>query len=81
MPLSTRLLAEFITYRAALGIYWLNIFVLGAMLYWSWAYATHADLIKADTPRGSPRQHLPAHRDRAVALCGGRGAVRHQHLV
>ena len=50
MPLSTRLLAEFITYRLALGVYWLNIFVPGAMLYWSWAHATHADLIKPDTP-------------------------------
>jgi uncharacterized membrane protein len=50
MPLSTRLLAEFITYRVALGIYWLNIFVPGAMLFWSWAYATHANLVKPDTP-------------------------------
>ena len=50
MPLSTRLLAEFIAYRSALGIYWLNIFVPGAMLYWSWAYASRAGLIKADTP-------------------------------
>ncbi|HEX9199119.1 MAG TPA: TMEM175 family protein [Acidobacteriaceae bacterium] len=50
MPLSTRLLAEFITYRAALGIYWLNILVPGAMLYWSWAHATRARLIKPDTP-------------------------------
>ena len=51
LPLSTRLLAEFIHSRAALGIYWLNIFVLGAMLYWSWAHATHAGLIKVDTPQ------------------------------
>jgi uncharacterized membrane protein len=48
MPLSTRLLAEFITYRAAIGIYWLNIFVLGAMPYWSWAHATRAHLLKPD---------------------------------
>ena len=56
MPLTTRLLTEFITYRSALGIYWLNIFVLGAMLFWSWSYATRAGLVKADTPeevRGS----------------------------
>jgi uncharacterized membrane protein len=56
MPLSTRLLSEFIMYRGALGIYWLNIFAPGAMLYWSWAHATHANLIKDDTPleiRGS----------------------------
>jgi uncharacterized membrane protein len=54
--LSTRLLAEFITYRSALLIYWLNILVLGAMLYWSWMHAIHGDLVKADTPdevRGS----------------------------
>ena len=31
MPLSTRLLGEFITLRLALGIYWLNIAVPGAM--------------------------------------------------
>lgn len=50
VPLSTRLLAEFITYRVALGIYWLNIFVMGAMLYWGWMYAVRANLIKDDTP-------------------------------
>ena len=50
LPLSTRLLAEFITYRGALLIYWLNILAPGVMLYWSWKHATHAGLIKADTP-------------------------------
>ncbi len=49
VPLSTRLLAVFITYRVALGIYWLNIFVLGAMLYWGWMYAVRTNLVKADT--------------------------------
>ena len=51
LPLSTRLLAEFITFRSALGIYWLNILWLGFMLNWSWKYAMRADLIKADTPQ------------------------------
>jgi uncharacterized membrane protein len=56
MPLSTHLLAEFIAYRTALLLYWLNILAPGVMLYWSWAHATHAGLIKDDTPdevRGS----------------------------
>jgi len=56
LPFTTRLLAEFITYRLALGFYWFNIFVLGAMLFWSWSYATRANLVKSDTPeevRGS----------------------------
>ena len=50
LPLSTRLLAEFITYRGALLIYWLNILLLGAMLYWSWSHATCHGLVKDDTP-------------------------------
>ena len=50
MPFSTRLLAEFITYRSALLCYWGNIFLLGCVLYWSWKYAGRADLIKPGTP-------------------------------
>ena len=49
LPLSTRLLAEFITFRVALLIYWLNILAPGMILYWSWKYATRAGLIKNDT--------------------------------
>ncbi|HEX4320514.1 MAG TPA: TMEM175 family protein [Acidobacteriaceae bacterium] len=49
MPLTTRLLAEFITYRTALVLYWLNILLPGAMLYWSWTYVTHHGLIKDET--------------------------------
>jgi uncharacterized membrane protein len=49
LPLSTRLLAEFITYRSALLIYWLNFLAPGVMLYWSWKHATRAGLIKPDT--------------------------------
>jgi TMEM175 potassium channel family protein len=50
LPLSTRLLAEFMTFRLALGLYWLNILAPGAMLFWSWSYAARAGLVKADTP-------------------------------
>jgi uncharacterized membrane protein len=49
MPFSTRLLIEFIDYRTALLAYWANIFLLGAMLYFSWARTTRAGLIKSDT--------------------------------
>lgn len=46
MPFSTGLLAEFITYRLALVIYWFNIFLLGAVLYLSLWYGTRAGLLK-----------------------------------
>jgi uncharacterized membrane protein len=49
MPFSTSLLAEFLAYRIALVIYWLNILFLGAALYASWRYAFRAGLLKDDT--------------------------------
>jgi uncharacterized membrane protein len=49
MPFSTALLAEFITYRTALVVYWLNILLLGAVLFGSWRYALRAGLVKDDT--------------------------------
>lgn len=49
MPLTTHLLAEFIEYRAALVVYWLNILLPGVMLFWSWSYALHHKLVKEET--------------------------------
>jgi uncharacterized membrane protein len=50
MPFSTRLLAEFISYRTALIAYWLNILLLGAALYFSWLCALGSGLVKDDIP-------------------------------
>src|SRR5260370_33926178 len=36
MPFSTGLLAAFITFRVALVVYWVNIVLLGTMLFVSW---------------------------------------------
>jgi uncharacterized membrane protein len=49
-PFSTALLAEYTQYRLALLVYWLNIFLLGATLYWSWVCALGAGLVKEDIP-------------------------------
>ncbi len=49
-PFSTALLAEHTAYRLALVVYWLNIFLLGAILYWSWVCALSTELVKADIP-------------------------------
>jgi len=51
MPFSTGLLAAFITFRVALVVYWLNIVLLGAMLFVSWQYARHAQLMKDDVTK------------------------------
>ena len=51
-PFSTALMAEFIAYRAALVLYWLNILALGAIVYASWAYLEHAGLLKPDVAPG-----------------------------
>ena len=46
MPFSTGLLSEFITYRIALVVYWLNLLLLGVALFGSWRYAQRAGLMK-----------------------------------
>jgi len=48
MPFSTSLLAEFITYRLALVAYWVNIFLIGLLLYLNWSYATRKGLVTQD---------------------------------
>jgi uncharacterized membrane protein len=48
MPFSTMLLADYITYRMAVAVYWLNIALLGALLYVGARYARRAKLIKQD---------------------------------
>src|SRR5208282_3868341 len=53
-PFSTMLLAEFMAYRVALLVYWINILLLGAILYGSWGYALRAGLVKTDLPSEIP---------------------------
>jgi uncharacterized membrane protein len=48
LPLTTRLLAAFITFRVALLIYWANILILGALLYAAFSYAERAGLLEPD---------------------------------
>ncbi len=45
-PFSTALLADFITFRLAILIYWANIALLGLMLYLASRHAYRADLFK-----------------------------------
>jgi uncharacterized membrane protein len=49
VPFSARLLGDFITFRTALLLYWLNVLALGAVVYWSWSYVNRAGLVRADT--------------------------------
>ncbi len=48
MPFSTSLMAEMVTLRTALVIYWLNILALGVILHGSWRYARGASLVSED---------------------------------
>jgi len=48
LPFSTALLAEFMTFRLALLVYWLNILIIGVALYVTWSYAIGAELVKED---------------------------------
>ena len=48
LPFSTRLLAEFFELRTAFVVYWANIFLAGATLYCTWAYAERANLVRPE---------------------------------
>jgi uncharacterized membrane protein len=51
LPFSTALLAEYLTFRVALLVYWFNVLLLGLGLYASWTYAERAGLVQeAVTP-------------------------------
>ena len=80
-PFSTSLLAGFTTYRTALLVYWANILLLGATLYFSWVCATGTGLVKDDLPAALRQGHPAPHRRRASAVRVRRSAVRHQHVL
>jgi uncharacterized membrane protein len=47
-PFSTALEENFIHFRIALGVFWLNLLLLGMTLYASWRYATANGLLRDD---------------------------------
>ena len=49
LPFSTGLLAQDISYRLSVGVYWLNLLALGVVLYVSLRYAERAKVISEDT--------------------------------
>ena len=48
MPFSTGLLSQFITFRIALVVYWLNILLLGVLLLIGWQYASRIAVLRDD---------------------------------
>jgi TMEM175 potassium channel family protein len=44
MPFSTQFMASFITFRTTLVFYWLNILLLGIMLFLTWRYSVRSHL-------------------------------------
>jgi len=75
LPFSTRLLADFLTYRTAFLIYWLNIALLGACLYAAWAHAERAKLIRqearGDVSRAVKRRIVVAQSLYAIGALAG----------
>jgi uncharacterized membrane protein len=64
MPFSTRLLAEFITYRSVLIAYWSNILLLGLVLFAGGRYAMRAGLLRKEI---SPEKRCAVERRIVVA--------------
>jgi uncharacterized membrane protein len=49
LPFSTRFLSAYLTYRTAFLVYWVNLLMLGGLLYLTLEYATRSGLFKAAT--------------------------------
>ncbi|HKR84697.1 MAG TPA: TMEM175 family protein [Terriglobales bacterium] len=50
-PLSTAIEENFIHFRVALAVFWLNLLLLGMTLYASWRYASAMGLLRNDVSR------------------------------
>ena len=50
IPFSTAFLTEYITFKLAIGIYWLNILILGIFTYVHWQYACKSGFISGEIP-------------------------------
>ncbi|HLP16543.1 MAG TPA: TMEM175 family protein [Bacteroidota bacterium] len=48
IPFTTAFLSHFIAYKFAIGIYWLNIFILGGILALHWQYADKHRFVSLD---------------------------------
>jgi uncharacterized membrane protein len=45
IPFTTAFLSEHITFKFAIGVYWLNLFLLGQTLFFSWRYSVKRDFV------------------------------------
>jgi len=50
IPFSTAFLTEYITFKLAIGVYWLNILILGLIVYVHWQYACKNNFVSHDAP-------------------------------
>ena len=48
LPFSTAFLSEYIVYRYAVAVYWLNLFLLGLLMYINWVYAYRHNFISVE---------------------------------
>ncbi|RWM05406.1 MAG: DUF1211 domain-containing protein [Mesorhizobium sp.] len=55
LPFSTDLLADFLEFRVAVLVYWLNLLMLGATLFASWWYADRNGMLAEDVDTETKR--------------------------
>ncbi|TPK23007.1 DUF1211 domain-containing protein [Mesorhizobium sp. B2-5-9] len=55
LPFSTDLLADFLEFRTAVLVYWLNLLMLGITLFVSWWYAEKSGLVAEDVDAETKR--------------------------
>jgi uncharacterized membrane protein len=69
MPFSTSLVTEFICYRTALVVYWLNILQLGTLLWLSWRASSSRMRPKTSPARSNAASSLRRASTRSARCC------------
>lgn len=49
LPFTTAFLGDYTQFRFPIAIYWLNIFLMGLMLYLNWSYACRHDMVTEES--------------------------------
>ncbi len=80
MPFSTGFLSTYLTFRSPFVVYWLNLLLMGSLLYASIAYAERARAVPGAGHQGGPGGAAPAHLRVPVVLPGGARPVGGQHV-
>jgi len=75
IPFTTAFLSEYITFKFSVALYWLNLFLLGQMLFFNWRYADKHHLTGEDIEHKNEIGKAIKRRGITAQICYAAGAL------